>query len=233
MFERYAIFYTPEGALAAFGAAWLGWDSATGRAVAHPKFDGIDVAAITKVPRKYGLHATLKAPFRLASGYQAKDLHDAVARFAAAHAPVEIGALTLNQDNGFVGLRAMHQTAQLADFAAQTVKYFDFLRAPLTEAYIARRRKSRLTPRQDQNMLDWGYPHIFDDFQFHITLSRALPQTEAERVVAALLPHISPLLDRPYTIEALTVMGQDADGLFHQIERYALRGAARDKASRL
>jgi hypothetical protein len=60
MFERYAIFYTPTGALADFGAQWLGWDSAQGSAVVQPEMTSIDLPTITQTPHKYGLHGTLK-----------------------------------------------------------------------------------------------------------------------------------------------------------------------------
>ena len=67
-FDRYAIYFTPQGSLAEAGAAWLGWDLARGRTVAHPDVAGLDVAALTETPRKYGLHATIKPPFVLAEG---------------------------------------------------------------------------------------------------------------------------------------------------------------------
>ena len=68
MFARYAIYYTPapDTALAEFGADWLGWDSATGLKRQQRAFEGADIGAITKQPRKYGFHGTLKPPFRLA-----------------------------------------------------------------------------------------------------------------------------------------------------------------------
>ena len=44
------------------------------------------VDAITVSARRYGFHATLKAPFRLAEGRTAEELDAAVARFAAGRA---------------------------------------------------------------------------------------------------------------------------------------------------
>ena len=68
-YRRYAVYYTPPpGEFADFGASWLGWDAATGREVAQPDLDGLDLAAMTARARRYGFHATLKAPFRLAEG---------------------------------------------------------------------------------------------------------------------------------------------------------------------
>lgn len=224
MFERYAIFYTPTGTLADFGAHWLGWDSARGCAVAHPVIGGIDVAAITQTPRKYGLHGTLKAPFRLAEGRDLVRLQDTAADYAASQAAFDIGALALRYDSGFVALRPNTQPAALLDFAAATVKAFDTFRAPLTDKDIARRRKAPLTGRQDQQMLDWGYPFIFEDFQFHLTLSGGLPAHQAAMSIAALAPYVEPIMPTPFVIDAITLMGEDKDGMLHQIHRYALTG---------
>jgi putative phosphonate metabolism protein len=224
MFERYAIFYTPSDAFAAFGAAWLGWDSAQGCCVPHCDVKDVDVAKITATPRKYGLHATLKAPFRLADGASLDQLHSAAEQFAKGQAAFDIGTLELRDDRGFVALRPEAASARLQDFASAIVKDFDRLRAPLTDADIARRRKAVLNARQDQHMLDWGYPFIFEDFHFHLTLSGALPQDVAAAVMTKLAPQLTPLVPNPFTIDAITVMGQDAQGMFHQIHRYSLTG---------
>jgi hypothetical protein len=224
MFERYAVFYTPTGPLAEFGAQWLGWDSVQGCAVPHLVMDGVDVAAITQTPRKYGVHGTLKAPFYLAEECDLTQLQDAATHFAASQAPFDIGALSLRYENGFVALRPSDQQVALRDFAAATVKAFDPFRAPLRDADIARRRQTNLTARQDQQMLDWGYPFIFDDFHFHLTLTGRVPQGIATQVMDALSPHLEGIVQGPLVIDAITLMGQDVQGLFHQIHRYTLTG---------
>ena len=99
-FKRYAIYYLPEpGPLAAFGAAWLGWDAASGQDMAHPRIDGLPlpVEHITDTPRKYGLHATIKPPFRLAPGTTENALNDALAAFCADQPPVTLDGLDLAQ----------------------------------------------------------------------------------------------------------------------------------------
>ena len=67
---RYALYFVPpaDSALYRFGAGFLGYDCYTGERLRHPQ----DIALIaseweqfTHEPRKYGFHATLKAPFRL------------------------------------------------------------------------------------------------------------------------------------------------------------------------
>ena len=72
-FPRYAIYYVaaPGTDIDRFGAQLLGYDAYTGENVPFP--DGImqiapDWRDLTKEPRKYGFHATLKAPLSLAPG---------------------------------------------------------------------------------------------------------------------------------------------------------------------
>jgi hypothetical protein len=224
MFERYAIFYTPTGPLADFGAHWMGWDSAHGRSVVQPEIAGIDVPTITQTARKYGLHGTLKAPFKLAEGCDLAQLQDVATTFATGQPAFEIGALTLRHDSGFVALRPRSQQIGLRDFAAVAVKAFDGFRAALTDVDIARRREANLTARQDQQMLDWGYPFIFDDFHFHLTLSGLMEAGEAAQVIDALSPRLESIVPTPFVIDGITLMGQDDRGMFHQIHRYTLTG---------
>ncbi|PKP65441.1 MAG: phosphonate metabolism protein, partial [Alphaproteobacteria bacterium HGW-Alphaproteobacteria-8] len=69
--HRFALYYAPPpGPLADFAADWLGWDATAGREMPHPIVPGLPgpVEELTRAPRKYGLHGTLKPPFRLAQG---------------------------------------------------------------------------------------------------------------------------------------------------------------------
>ncbi|MFT6676174.1 MAG: hypothetical protein ACJAVM_002376 [Sulfitobacter sp.] len=223
MFERYAVFYTASaGAFADFGAAWLGWDSATAQRVDHPEGTGLDLGKLTRTPRKYGFHATLKAPFHLADGQSEPALKEAVTALAKRQKPVALGKLALDHGHGFLALRPTFDPAPLRDLVGDIVRDLDRFRAPLGAADIARRRKARLTPRQDQQMLDWGYPYIFEDFNFHMTLSGFLPAAQAAPVLPVLEQALAPVLPAAPVLDAITLMGQDGAGLFHQIHRAAL-----------
>ena len=215
MFKRYAIFHTPIGAFADWGAAWLGWNSATGQPVAHPVTRDLDASTLTRRPRKYGLHATLKAPFRLCDDTNEASLRSAVDTFAAQHHAVEISALTLAYRNGFIALRPAEDTPALSRLATDVVQMFDPFRAALTQDEIAHRRKARLSPRQDQQMLDWGYPFVFDDFHFHITLTGRIAPKDSAPVLARLAPQLETVLNAPYAVDSISLMGEDADGMFH------------------
>ncbi|WP_299283975.1 DUF1045 domain-containing protein [uncultured Tateyamaria sp.] len=227
MYRRYAIFYTPgpNTPLARFGAEWLGWDSATGRACAHPDVAGLDVAQITETPRKYGFHGTIKAPFRLAEGCSAHTLGDALRAFCAQRAQVEITGVTLARLGRFLALVPDGPQPALAAMAGEAVKIFDPFRAPLTAAELAKRRQSRLNAAQEANLVRWGYPFVLENFRFHMTLTGRLAKEETGKVEAALGDLLRPLDLSPHVMTGLTLLGEDDAGRFHQVERYGFGGS--------
>ncbi len=114
-FDRYAVYFTPDGALARAGAAWLGWDVAQGCAVAHPDLGAVDLAGITSTPRKYGMHGTLKPPFALAQGTDAEELRMAVHALAEGLTPVLLAGLEVAALGPFLALKpAGDQTGPFA-----------------------------------------------------------------------------------------------------------------------
>ncbi|MBO9436833.1 DUF1045 domain-containing protein [Ruegeria sp. R13_0] len=225
-FTRYAIYYAPpaDAAWTQFATSWLGWDMETGAPVAHPTVDGIDVASATKVPRKYGLHATMKPPFRLRDGQTVQALFDACATLATRHAPVSLDGLEVARLGRFLALRPVGETHALNALAAACVQELDAFRAPASEAELTRRRAANLTPEQDVNLVQWGYPYVLEAFRFHITLSGKLAKPVLAEVEAALDTHLAPKLPTPFRIEDLALMGEAEDGRFHLIHRYALSG---------
>lgn len=226
-YERYGVYYLPhEDALADFGAAWLGWDIARGRATAHPDVPGLpaDISALTETPRHYGFHATLKPPFYLAEGTDADALDAAIAGLCRGLPPVQSDGLELARLAGFVALVPSGQDTWINALAADVVRGLDEFRAPPSEAELARRRKSRLSDRQAANLAAWGYPYVMDDFRFHMTLTGRLSDPDGAAVVDALAPRLAPLLPAPFRIEHLALVGEDDAQRFHLIHRYALEG---------
>lgn len=226
-FTRYAIYYTPNpGPLAAFGAAWLGWDPVTGRDLPAPKIAGLPrpVRDLTATPRKYGFHATLKPPFALASRMTAEALADAVGRFAATRQAVAVKGLKLATLGRFLALVPDGDDDPVKALAAEIVAAFDRFRAPPSDAELARRRAKGLSARQEANLVTWGYPFVLDDFRFHITLTGSLSADDAAATHSALAPVIAPLLPAPFRITSLTLAGEDAAGRFHEITRFPLTG---------
>ena len=226
MYKRYAVYETPApgSALARFGACWLGWDSALGQEVPHPVVPDLDVAAITARPRAYGFHGTIKPPFRLADGQSQDTLQQALAALCADAAPVSLDGLCCARLGRFLALVPVGDTTALADLAARAVQELDPFRAPPNAAELAKRRAARLNPAQEALLMRWGYPYVMDQFRFHMTLTGRLDADTAERAEAALAPLLEPLPLQPYKVDALTLLGEDAQGRFHQIARYPLGG---------
>ncbi|WP_170430138.1 DUF1045 domain-containing protein [Ruegeria arenilitoris] len=225
-FTRYAIYFAPPAGAewARFATNWLGWDMETGEDVAHPLVDGVDVAAVTQVPRKYGLHATMKPPFRLRDGQSVEALTEACARLAQTQPPVTLDGLEIARLGRFLALCPVGNKAALNTLAAACVRDLDSFRAPAPEAELERRRAGGLSPEQDANLVQWGYPYVMEAFRFHITLSGKLDKPTLATVQAALQSQLVPLLPKPFQITDLALMGEAEDGRFHLIHRYALSG---------
>ena len=225
MFKRYAIYFTAEpGPLADFGAAWLGWDLEAGTAVPHPNLPDLPmpISQITATPRKYGFHATMKPPFRLAEGYDFETLRDQTAQICAGLDSVTLEALSLQRIGRFLALTPVGDDSKLNALAASVVEAFDPFRAPAPEAEIFRRRAAGLTPSQEDNLMRWGYPNVMQDFHFHMTLSGKLAKSELPTIETQLSEAILPHLPSPFEIRSLTLAGEAEDGQFHAIERFAL-----------
>ncbi|MEM7075946.1 MAG: DUF1045 domain-containing protein [Pseudomonadota bacterium] len=226
-FRRYGIYFTPpQGAFAAFGAAWLGWDIATGRSAGPPELATLpdDWSAITAAPRKYGLHATIKPPFALNNPGTAARLATALDAFAAQMAPVQLDGLHLAPLGRFLALVPDGDSAALSHLAAETVRALDAFRAPLTEDELTRRRAAGLTPAQDRLLLEWGYPYVMEEFRFHVTLTGRLPKPALPALMQMLDAPLARVLPRPFAVDALSLTGEDTQGRFHLVHRCALSG---------
>jgi Protein of unknown function (DUF1045) len=224
--KRFAVYYAPRpGNFAARANAWLARDPETGISLPQPMLLGIaDPAAIIADPRRYGFHGTIRAPFRPAEGTGLPEVAACVARLAASLAPVVCDGLALENLHGFLALTPLGCEAGLLDLAARVVEGTNDLRAPLTEAEIARRRPDRLSARQKDLLSRWGYPFVMEEFQFHLTLTDRLAGAEVAPAAEALKSYFIPVLPRPFVIEDLCVFGEDEAGQFHLLHRYALTG---------
>jgi hypothetical protein len=125
---------------------------------------------------------------------------------------------------GFLAFTPTGCEAALLELAAAVVEATNPLRAPLTEAEVARRRPESLSARQLALLRLWGYPHVMEEFRFHLTLTDRLPEYEMPAVRTALQAYFAPVLLSPFVIEDLCLFGQEASGLFHLLHRYALTG---------
>jgi Protein of unknown function (DUF1045) len=181
---RYAIFFVPQSGseLYRFGAAALGYDCHSGDRV---PFLITEVAAsiwaqLTETPRTYGFHATLKAPFRLRPEFQETDLLDALRCFANGRnlrsAPILDPVIETLAD--FIAIVPSPASPSINQLSAECVTAFDRFRAPMSPDEHAKRLHSGLSPRQAEHLAKWGYPYVFEDFRFHMTLTARLDRNQ-------------------------------------------------------
>ena len=226
---RYAVYYAPppHSGLAVAGAAWLGHDPERGTPAATLEVAGLPAPreALVRRPRRYGLHATLKAPFRLPEGVPPQALHEALTALAAARRPVTAPPLRVDADMGFVALRLSAPSAEVDALAAACVTELDPLRAPLTGEELAERRRGGLDPQEEANLRSWGYPHVLGAFRFHITLTGPLARAEAAQAADALAAALAPALPPVFVLGALCLFGDPGEGApFRLLRRYPLTG---------
>jgi putative phosphonate metabolism protein len=227
---RFAVYWAPppSAPLAEIGEAWLGRSAESGVALARPLLPGFDageIEAATAEPRRYGLHATLKSPFRLAEGASAAALEAAFDDFARRQPGVSAPPLRLKRIGRFLALVPGARTSALHTLAAAAVEAFDAFRAPPDAAELARRHAAGLSPAQAQNLARWGYPYVMEEFRFHVTVTGAIETALADRLAPALETLFAPILTLPLEIAELALFAEPAPGApFHLIRRAALAG---------
>lgn len=200
---RYAVYYapSPRSALWRAGCEWLGWDAAAGIRVLPPALPGgllARLAPLTRTAAHYGWHGTLKAPFALADGVDAAQLLDAVSALAQRFTPFDL-ALEVATHDGFAALRPQAALPELDELAQACVVAL----APLAAAAPAR---DGLTLRQAALHQRWGYPHVFEQFGFHMTLAAATREAPLQAAIAqAARAHFDQLLTPTVAALALFV----------------------------
>ncbi|MGH2340564.1 DUF1045 domain-containing protein [Segnochrobactraceae bacterium EtOH-i3] len=229
---RHALYFVPapETALARLGADWLGCprgDTQPGPAPDVPSIAPARLEALTRAARRYGFHATLKAPFRLADGRTEAHLADALDAFSAATAPViwQTPVIARRKD-GFVLAPEPPRVPEIDALANRIVRVFDPFRAPPTPADLARRHAEALTPREEQLLARWGYPHVMSAFRFHMTLTAAVTDPMEQAALAAALDrHFAPVLGVPVRIDRIALCVEDQEpGPFRVAGIWSLTG---------
>ncbi|MGB4117930.1 MAG: DUF1045 domain-containing protein [Polaromonas sp.] len=176
---RVAIYYAPDTLSSAWqtGCQWLGRNAATGQPLPQPAVNGIATEVLTELtshPRRYGWHATLKAPFQLAAGHSLSTLRTGVRQLCQGRKPFDLAPLALSTLDGFLSLRPGLSSPELSQLAADCVQQLHPFAAPLGENELARRRRAPLSPDEDALLQSWGYPYVLEHFQFHFSLTGSL-----------------------------------------------------------
>jgi ribose 1,5-bisphosphokinase len=206
MTARYALYLAPApgSAWARFGAEWLAGNE-----------------AFLAQPRRYGFHATLKAPFRLSARARLDTLVADLERFCAARRAFTLPKLRVKLMADFLALVPEPAEPRLDRLAADCVVHFDRYRTPLHEDELARRRRTPLTARQDALLERWGYPYVLDEFRCHFSLTGPLGPR-----AAAVEPPQPPREAMP--VDAVSLFEEPSPGAdFRLLRRVPLASAGR------
>lgn len=212
MTERFAIYFAPgrDSLLGQRAEAWL----------AQPELEALTVSA-----RRYGFHATLKAPMALAAGVDRAQVEMAVAEFAGRNAAVEM-ELAARLIDGFLALTAEPQSQELTDFAASVVVALEPLRALLAPAERARRLRAPLSARQIELLDRYGYPYVLEEFQFHMTLTDRLATEQREPMRKRAADWFAEALAEPVRLDRLVLFHEAEPGAaFRRLDDFVLKGA--------
>ncbi|MFC0384140.1 DUF1045 domain-containing protein [Muricoccus vinaceus] len=222
---RVALYWAPalDDPLHALGSRWLGRDAETGARLPQPPAADLDLQALTEDPRRYGLHATLKPPFHMTRSYAA--MRADAASLAARIAPFDLPPLELASLGGFLALREAAPCPALHALADACVSGMDGHRRAPDMAEIIRRRPERLSPAEQENLRLWGYPHVFAEWRFHVTLTRRLTPEQDAVLRPAALAFLGEAAARPRRVSDICLFTQAAPGEpFLLAERLPLGG---------
>ncbi|MCJ8055062.1 DUF1045 domain-containing protein [Shinella curvata] len=234
---RYALYFTPSASdpLTLAAQRWLGRNAFTGARLEQPAVSGFEaeaLAGLTADPRRYGFHATLKAPFSLAEGRSEAELIAEIGRFVSEIDPFEIPEVVVGRLGSFFALVPGDQCDPLQAFAGEVVRRFERFRAPLSSADIARRKPDELTTDERRNLVQWGYPYVFDEFRFHMTLTGRVPADRRDAVEGVLHNQFAEFHGKALPVSGLALFrepSRSADFTVHSL--FPLGGAANRKTA--
>ena len=221
MTARYALYFAPAPThpLWVAGCDWLGRDPASGATVGGGPHRAD--------PCRYGFHATLKPPFALRDGASRAQLLAALSHFVDERAPFVMPSLAVATLGDFLALRPVDPGATasgqpLRELADDCVRLFDEFRRPPSPAETARRVAAGLDERQRGQVDRWGYPHVFEHWRFHMTLTDSLSDNRLRtELLAGATRHFAAALARPLRCDGVALFVEDAPGAdFRLLRRF-------------
>jgi hypothetical protein len=232
---RYALYFAPAPGSAwdEAGSLWLGRSAAEDLALPQQAMAGVapaQLATLTASPRRYGWHATLRAPFELAPGVAPERLLDAVRHLAQGLASFAMPALAVRRLDDFLALVPQDPRGPAALAIAEVERTLLTGLHPLAAALgpdeLERRRAAGLSAEEDALLRRWGYPFVLDRFRFHLSLTGSLRGVAApvvQAIEAAARRRFEPL--PPLAFDAVTVFAEPTRGAdFVCLERVGLAG---------
>ncbi len=186
---RYAVYFTPnvEQQWWAQASQWLGRCAVSQQLNVQPLIAGVSAkrfAELTEHPRRYGFHATMKAPFVLTSQYQPIDLIDRVNMLCQDLKPFVLPRLQVTLLDQFLALVPERTAPQVTLLEEQCVTVLNDYAEPLGPEELGRRRSAGLSAQEDALLLRWGYPYVLERFRFHCSLTGSLVSASRQEISA-------------------------------------------------
>ncbi len=185
--QRLAIYYTPDpdSEIALAASIWLGRDVYGQKSSELVVVDGLSTIRrleLVSAPYHYGFHATIKPPFQLLEEKSVQYLKLRLQQFADGWRGLVLPSLEVSFMHDFFCLRPSVSCPSLVNLAAEAMYFFKDLGKPLSKDELERRRQAVLSPRQELLLNTWGYPYVFEEFRFHLTLTGKV-EDEGERIL--------------------------------------------------
>lgn len=187
--HRYAVYFAPaqQSAWWEAGSRWLGRCAVQQKPMHQPPVPDVspeEQFRLTQAPRRYGWHATLKAPFALAPGADFADLRKRLCELCGTLQAFTLPPLKVTRIDDFLALAPERHSPEIDAVAAACVSSLHPLAATLSINELQRRRAGGLTPMEDALLLRWGYPFVLERFRFHMSLTGSLSETQLSVVDA-------------------------------------------------
>jgi hypothetical protein len=176
---RYAIYFapSPDSDWWNAGSEWLGRCASRDQTIHQGCPSSIAPEKFTQLtahPRRYGWHATMKAPFVLREDADFNQLKDELALVCGQFHSFELPKLQVTRLDDFLALTPTGDTTEISKVERACVTQLHGLAAPLPPDELLRRRSAGLSLAKDAMLLKWGYPHVLDYFRFHLSLTGPL-----------------------------------------------------------
>lgn len=171
-------------------------------------FSADEHKALTETRARYGFHATMKAPFHLAEGFDADVLPVMLKGLATRQSAMEVGKLQVSRFGRYLALAPVKQPQALTDLAQTVVEAFEPARAPLSDHDLARRNKPNLSERNRELLLRWGYAATEENFKFHMTLAGPVDGDLLDRAQDYLTELLAPALAAPFILDTLALFAE-------------------------
>jgi hypothetical protein len=190
---RYSVYFAPppQSAWWQAGSQWLGRCAAGNAVLAMPAIKGMsedEWQSARAAPRRYGWHATLKAPFILAPDTSVNLLATTLSTLAQSMQAFDMPLMQVVLMDDFLALVPQVESEKANTVAARCVVELQSLAATLSESELKRRRQAGLSAEQDAMLLRWGYPFVLEHYRLHFSLTGSLKnfsQHQIENLLAA------------------------------------------------